>query len=305
MNNTLAFAKAVSLVEYEPAMRAAAEKSTWDWQKAWTVENLTDAASRKYFHIAGLPPAQQRGEGQGMYYADLRELQDITITVSKYTLGTSFTHEMLQDNRHIKNIMRVVGDAFGESHGQVVDVEVANTFNYAWNASLQPMYDGKALLADDHALQGMAGGTYDNNLPAMGWSEDNMWLLINHFETIRNHVGLLARDKAEWLVFDPSKMKEFIKIFSSPNEPGTANNDLNALTRYKVKPLPCPHLTTTTNVFALGEKWKKNAIFLWRERFQRDMEKDNLDYHGVRMNTWQRYGKGILDFFPIVGTPGS
>ena len=297
--NTFAFAKSVALTDYMPPFRQAKEQSTWEWDKI-TTKKSTNRATEQVFSYTGLPVAQQTGELEPIYYADMAELAATTFTVTKKTLATMMSHEFIKDAYHLPDMMGEAGTAAGESQSFIRDQAVAAILSGAFSSTTT--YDG-SYLCSTHTMKD--GGSYDNALTAASITFDNVWAAVNHFLTTPvSHQGLYLQDKPEFMVYHPSKEKEVRAILDSQWKPGSADNDANTLQKYNLKPLPCRFLTTTTHWFITGSRFKKDFLFFEREAVKTAME-DDFDRMGVKFRSYQRFAVGVRDFLWIVGNPGA
>ncbi len=299
-NTTFNFAKSLALTDYMPAFRQSEAKQSWAWDKI-TSKKSTTRATEQVFSFGGLPVARKTDELEPIYYADMSEQAATTFTVGKYTLSTMFSHEFLKDQWHLPEMLKEAGSAAGDSHSFIRDLAVATVLNRAFN-STYTMYDGVELCGS-HTLQ--SGDTYDNDLTPASITYDNVWAMVNHFETsLYTQSGLYINDKPDCLVYHPSKEKEVQAILKSTLEPGTADNDKNTILQYGLKPVKCRHLATTTNWFITGSRFANDFLFFNREGVQNAQE-DDFDRMGVKFRSYQRFAVGVRDFLYIVGNPGA
>jgi hypothetical protein len=296
---TYAFAKSVALTDYMPPFRQAKEQVTWPWEKIVS-KKKTNRATEQVFSYTGLPAANQTGELEPIYYADAAELAATTFTVTKKTLATMFSHEFLQDAWHLPDMMAEAGKMAGESQAYVRDLAVAAILYGAFATTTT--YDS-SYLCDSHTMKN--GGTYDNDLGPSSITFDNLWLMINHFETAPvTHQGLYLKDTPKYLIYHPSKEKEVRAVLRSDWKPGGADNDYNSVQDYNLVPIPCRFLTTTTHWFIAGSRFKNDFLFFEREGVKTAME-DDFDRMGVKFRSYQRFAVGVRDFLWIVGNPGA
>jgi len=298
-NTTYSFAKSVALTDYMPPFRQKKEQATWGWEKLVT-KKKTSRATEQIFSYTGLPAANQTGELEPIYYADMAELAATTFTVTKKTLATMMSHEFINDSWHLPDMMREAGAAAGESHAYIKDLAVANILSGAFDTTTT--YDS-SYLCSTHTMKN--GDSYDNALTAASITFDNVWSAINHFETAPiTHQGLYLQDRPEYLIYHPSKEKEVQAILKSSLEPGGADNDKNTIQGYSLKPVPCRFLTTTTYWFIAGSRFKNDFLFFEREGVKTAME-DDFDRMGVKFRSYQRFAVGVRDFLWLVGNPGA
>ena len=297
--NTFAFAKSVALTDYMKPFRQAKKQATWPWDKIVS-KKKTSRATEQVFSYTGLPAANSTGELEPIYYADMAELAATTFTVTKKTLATMMSHEFIEDSWHLPDMMAEAGKAAGESQSFIKDQAVAAILNGAFDSTTT--YDS-SYLCSTHTMKN--GGSYDNALTAASITFDNVWAMINHFETAPvTHQGLYLTDVPKYLVYHPSKEKEVRAILRSNLEPGGADNDENTIKDYNLVPIPCRFLTTTTNWFIAGSRFKDDFCFFEREGLKTAME-DDFDRMGVKFRSHQRFAVGVRDFLWIVGNPGA
>lgn len=298
-NTTYAFTKAVSITDYMPAFKSTENKYTWDWKKLVTTRK-TNRATEQVFSYATLPVARETSELEPVYYADMAELSSTTFTVAKYTLATMFSHELLQDNQHLPDLMKEAGESMGESHSYIRDVAIASTYNRAFNSSY-PMYDGVELCGTHYMNDGTE---VDNDLTGASISFDNIWLMLNYFETsMYSHAGIAIRDTPKYIIYHPIQEQNIRAVLESELEPGVADNDKNTVKSYGLIPVSCRHLTTDTHWFIAGSKWPKCHIYMPREGVKTATE-DDIQRMGTHFVSWQRFAHGPKEFLYIVGNPG-
>jgi len=300
-NTTYSFAKAVAITDYLKPFRDSAKLQSWNWKKICTMGKTT-RATEQVFSWAGFPAARKTGELDSIYYADMSELDPTTFTVAKYTLATMFSNELIDDNQHLPELMGEAGKAMGDSHSCIRDVHAAAPFNRAFNSSYT-MFDGVEMCGT-HTLK--SGDSFVNELVTASLTWDNLWSGVNKFETsMLTQSGLYMKDTPKFLIYHPSKQKEVEAILkTTTGQPGTADNDANTLLTRSLVPIPCRHLTTSTNWFLAGEGFK--ADFKWFDRMKvKSKMEDDFDLDGVKLKTTQRFASGIRNYTHIFGNTGS
>ena len=302
MASTLTMARTVSLTDYQPFVRNKADQRTWNWESFYTV-GTTNRPQEKYAVYNGLPLAQLRTELSAVPYYDVQEIGEVTLTVVKYLLGTRFSYELIEDNQHIKGLMNDVGEMIGESHGQVVDAYANLPLDRAWATTYQTSYDGKAICATDHPL--LDGTTYSNLATAATPGYDTLISMLNTYEWSRkNDAGLIAKDKAKFLVVSKDKYTDWRKIVKNSVEPDTTDRNDTFVKDYGIEIIVDPFLATNTNFFLLGDKAKKDFVFLWRKRMKQDEPWDDKDYRAIKIPSETRFGAVLKGHLGIIGNQG-
>lgn len=298
MPTTFEFAKSVALTDYMKPFRQAKEQVSWPWEKIVTKKS-TKRATEQVFSYTGLPPASLTGELEPIYYASNAELAATTFTVTKKTIASMFSHEFIEDSWHLPDVLADCGKMSGESQSYIRDQAVAAILYGAFATTTT--YDS-SYLCDSHTMKD--GGTYDNDLGPSNITFDNLWAMINHFETAPvTHAGLYLRDVPKYLIYHPSKEKEVRAVLQSTQKPGGADNDDNTIQDYNLVKIPCRFLTTSTHWFIAGSRFKDDFLFFTRESAKTAME-DDFDRMGVKFRSHQRFAVGVRDFLWIVGNPG-
>jgi len=300
-NTTFAFAKSIALTQYMKPFRSDSALQTWAWDKLVT-KKTTKRATEQIYSTAGLPVPRQTKELDTIYYADMAELAATTFTVNKFSLATMFSHELIEDNLHLPDLMKDAGSSMGSSHSFIRDQAVAAIFNRAFNSSYT-MYDGVELCGEHTMNDGTA---FDNDLTPASLSFDTVWSAVSHFQTsLVSHAGLYLYDTPKYLVYHPSKEKEVRTILRTTNgEPDSEANNANTLLDYNLVPVPCRFLTTSTYWFLAGNRFKNDFLFFTREGVKTSME-DDFDRMAVKIRTYQRFALGVREFLYIVGNPGA
>lgn len=303
-NTTLSFAKSIAITDYMPAFIQRYQKQGWNWGDITTIKS-TKRATEQVYSYGGYGQARQTGELDSIYYENMFELDATSYQMVKYTLGTIFSHELLQDRReHMPDFMREAGSLMGDSHQFIRDVAAAAWFNRATNSSY-PLWDGTELASSSRTLK--SGDTFDNLLASASISFDSVWLALTHYETnLLTQSGLYISDKPYALLYHPSKEKEVQAILKSNLEPGTADNDKNTIQAYGLKAIPSRFFTSTTAWAIVGERFKADNLWFDREKPNKmPAMEDSFDLMGTKLRTHQRFDTGLRDFTYCVYNAGA
>lgn len=296
------FVRALSQQIYQPAMRKKADKKHWDWEKIFSVKS-SDSAYEQAFRFTGMGAAVATGELEPAYYAKFRELGTTTWTHNKYTLGSMWSQEFIEDNRNLPEIGGQVGEMVGEGLNYLVDYTVAQHFNRAFNSSYA-LYDSVELCGT-HTLQKTAATTVSNEMTAASITFDTLWLAINFYEyQLYTHENLPMTSSAKYLLYHPSQEKVVSKILDSTGmEPDTTDNNKDTLKKYGITPIPCKFLTSTY-WFVLSDKVMEDFLFYWRVK-QETKEDADFDRDAAKIKSRIRFSSGPADWFSVLGNLGA
>lgn len=296
------FVRSLSQQIYQPAMRKKADTKHWDWSDFFTVKS-SDFAYEQSYRYTGMGPGVATGELEPAYYGKFRELGTTTWTHSKYTLGSMWSQEFIEDNRNLPEIGGAVGEMVQEGLNYIVDYTVAQHFNRAFNSSY-PLYDSVELCGT-HTLQKTPATTVANEMTASSITFDTLWLAINYYEyQLFTHENLPMTSTPKYLLYHPSQKKTVMKILDSMGmEPDTTDNNKDTLKKYGLIPVECRFLTSTY-WFLLSDKCKEDFLFYWRVK-QETKDDADFDRDAAKIKSRIRFSSGPADWFSILGNTGA
>lgn len=297
-NSTSLWAKTVGLTDFKKVFRI--EPDVKPWYDGLVTVGSTKRGSEQAYSWTAFGTPQQIGEMEPFQYEDAEELSNTTITVYKYQIGTMLSRELVDDAdpSRIRDISRQMATGLRESMDYLTGALVARMYNNAFSSASQAMFDSSAL-CDTHTLA--SGDSLDNDLGPSSLDWDTLWDACKYFNTTAlTQSGIYAMDEPEYLVCHPSKADVVRKIFDSPGEPDTADNNANTIDKLKVK--YCRHLDSEY-WFVQGKKQKQYMQLLWRHKPTVEFDGD-FDRQGQKIAAWMRLGYYPLDFTFICGNPG-
>lgn len=300
-STTYTHAKAVALIDYQPAFMEGTGKVTWN-RGLVTTEKSTNRLTEQIFGLAGMGLPRQKGQLATYFTDSMGELDPTTFTMVKYGIKSMFSYELLKYDHHIGDLMGKAGREMGENFAYLKDLVVSQVLNRA-TTSGYTLFDG-AVLAATHTMR--SGDTLTNLLSAMSISYDNVYTGINYFySTLINQAGLRVIDEPAYIITHPTNRKTLDKVLSATGEPDTMDlNNPNGLAQYNLKAVYNPHLTSTTAWMITSKKFKDDFIVWNVESPTYDMEDDKeLDGSIIRGKTI--FGVGLTDFKHIAYSAGA
>lgn len=216
-------------------------------------------------------------------------------------LGYAITRKAIDDNLY-KSEFGPSNDGLMESFVQTEELYGANVFNTGttYNASIGG--DGVALFSTAHPID---GSTISNRAsPDVDLNETS---LLNNMIAIRQNwqdqAGLKVYARARKLIIPPALEPIAIRLFRSDLRPGTASNDVNAVTRMNDSMrdgyMVWDYLTSNFAWFLLTNI--KGLVMFDRKPFEMDMSveftTDNLLVKG-----YQRYSFSYYEWRSVYGS---
>ncbi len=163
--------------------------------------------------------------------------------------------------------------------------------------------DGKELFATDHPLAG--GGTFANELStAADLSEESLEDAFIAIRKIVDERGIPAMVKPKKLIVPVDS--EFIakRVLMTPNAPGTANNDINAIKGVLPGGFDISEYIADTDAWFIKTDCEHGMKKFVRRKLRRAMEGD-FETGNVRYKASQRYSFGWTDPRGMFASPGA
>lgn len=248
----------------------------------------------------GLVPVKP--EGDASTYDSHSQGPTTRYTPVAYSMGYIVTREEMDDNLYKeKSFKRAAALAF--SFRQTKEIVAANVLNRGFDNNYTGG-DSKELLATDHPT---LDGTQSNELStAADFSEAALEDLLIQIANAKNSRGLRIGLVGRKLIIPPALMFEAQRVLKSTLQPGTANNDTNAVRSMGMLPdgMCVNHYLTDTDAWFV----KTNApdgmnLF---QRIGVEFRKDNdFDTDNAKAKGYERYSVGWTDWRAVYGTEGA
>lgn len=265
-------------------------------QMYYTVQS--EKSFEEFISVSGYPLAQDKNEGGGITY--VRQTQGFTTRVKPKTvaLGTIVTLEEQEDNLYINALKRTA--LLEMSFLQKMEYDGHALLANATNANY--VYaDGKALCATDHPLIGLSGGTFSNLLAtAAPLSEASVEDMLIQIGLGVNYDGFHVVYPTDKLIVQTSQKYNAARLYKTMAQPGTANNDVNALATSGDLPtlLVTPYLPNANPWFVTTKlPDPEQGLILVNRKAPPDISQNDADTRNFKMNRVIRY------MFAVVDTP--
>jgi phage major head subunit gpT-like protein len=279
------------------------------WHESWPPRELqyTDIlniqsmqkATETDAKLAGFGPLTQQDEGEQIIYQDPTAAQTKEYTYIVKASGYKVTDRMRRDElygqveRWERDLMSAVRD----------DQEVAG-FGLLNNGftTTNTGFDGLGLFSTAHTR--LDGGTNQLNRPStdIALSLSALHDAVIQYRNWRNDRGRPFQSSPKLLVVPPDQMMVADELLNSAQKPGTADNDINAITRFGLQYKVVDYLTSTTAWFLLGDNHDLN--FLWRFQPESGSEID-FDTDIIKRKVRQGYATGFGEWRGTYGTTGT
>ena len=188
-----------------------------------------DSAGKGFYEavsLAGMGEASRKGEGSPISYDSVDQENNKNWAIHTYVKAARLTMESIDDNVY-ENVLPMIAKEIARSLVYTKDEKRAEILNNAITTG-ETGPDGKVLIATDHPLQ--VGGTSANRAATdADLSEDALEQMVILVDNFLNPNGLRSMYNSKYLVVPPALQFEACRITKSKLQPGSANNDVNAI----------------------------------------------------------------------------
>ena len=266
-------------------------------------KNTSNKAFEEEVGATGYGLAQVKTEGSSISYDDMEQGFVSRYTHITYALGFIITQEMFDDNLYSEiGLRRAQSLAF--SIRQTKEVVAANVLNRAFTAAYAGG-DGLELCSELHVNK--SGGTWSNELDtAADLSDTSLEQACIDIAGFTNDRGLTIKVLPKKLIIPPDLEFEAARILKSIQQPGTANNDINAIRVLgKIPQGYCVnHFLTDTDAFFIKTDAPEGLKLFQRKPMTFGTDND-FDTTNAKFKSSERYSVGWSDPRGIFGSPGA
>ncbi len=272
-----------------------------EWSRIFDTET-SEKAYEEDTEVTGFGLAPVKDQGGSVRYDSESQGPTKRYTHVVYGLGYIVTREELDDNLYeIVSKRRIKALAF--SLRQTEETVGANVLNRAFNTSYTGA-DGKAMIVSDHAT---VSGSQSNVLTtAADLSESALEDMCIQIMQATNSRGLKISLMPKKLIAPPSLAFEATRILKSTQQPGTANNDINAIRAMGLlsEGVEVNHYLTDSDAFFITTN-APNGLMRFNRRSTEFKQDNDFDTENAKAKATVRFSVGWTDWRGIYGSPGA
>ncbi len=270
-------------------------------EQIYSTEN-SDRSFEEELKISGFGAAPVKAEGSQILYDTAQESFVARYTHETIAMGFAVTEEAMEDNLYVSLSGRYT-KALARAMAYTKQVKAMAPLNLGFTTFNSG--DGVSLFNTAHPL--VSGGT-NSNRPAVGadLNEASLEDAIIQIGGWTDERGLKIAAQAKKLIVPSALQFVATRLLKSEYQPGSANNDVNAIVSTGVLPegFSVNHYVTDTNAFYLMTDVPDGMKHFVRSPMQTSMDGD-FNTGNVRYKARERYSFGVSDPLGIFGSPGS
>lgn len=253
----------------------------------------SDKNWEEYQQVTGFGIGQIKPQGQSIAYGTQYQAYTTRLTNITFALGYIVTMEERMDNLY-EQVSKTRTKSLAFSMLQCKEVMMHLIYNRAFTSGYTGG-DGVTLASTSHPLQ--AGGTWANRPVAGSFlSEASIEDAIINIEGYVDDNNLLVNVSPETLIVPRQEQFNAIRITKSMYQPGTANNDINAIMESKALPggtVVSRYLTSPHAWFILTNSGGQGEGMIYQERMAIEFDDDNdFDTKNEKAAAVERYAGG-------------
>jgi phage major head subunit gpT-like protein len=215
------------------------------------------------------------------------------------------TREMYDDDQYRQ--IEKMPKAMARSGRVKVEKDAMLPLINGFDGTNHPIYDGKALFANDHPLLD-GGGKVGDNLITGALTDVNLKAALQLMHNTPDEAGNLAQFKANKLIIPAALEDTAIRLTQSAQVPGGNLNDTNKfLNSYGLEIVVMDYLGApaggSDTAWFLQDSGRHELNFFWRVRPEFKWEED-FDTFVAKYRGYMRYSFGVSDWRGLVGSNG-
>lgn len=273
------------------------------YSKIYNVESSTKAAEHDWGMGAFGDWEKRASQLDEVDYKTLSPGLNRTYIHEAFTQGFMITREMFDDDQYRQ--MNKMPQAMARSGRAKVEKDAMIPLLDGFNGA-KPIYDGKALFANDHPLLDSAG--VGSNLATGALTDENLKAALQIMRETVDEAGNLVQFRGTRLIIPPALEDTAIRILNSSQISGTELNDTNKfLNSYGIEIAVMDYLGAAgggsdTHWF-IQDASRHELNFFWRVRPEFKWDED-FDTFVAKYRGYMRYSFGVSDWRGIVGSTG-
>lgn len=271
----------------------------------------TEYSSERSFEqdqkVTGFQSAPVKQEGAATLFDTAQEGYTSTYIMETISMGFALTQEAFEDNLYDSLSTRYSRE-LGRAMRNTKEVKAAAILNTGFTALASGGYgvgDGVPLYSTSHP---QVAGPVISNRPsvAVDLNETSLEAAVIQIAKWTDDRGKLIQARVRKMIVPVDQQYVAIRVLETQLQPGTANNDVNAIRTSASVPegFAVNHYLTDTDAWFLMTDVPEGFKYFNRIPVSEDTDGD-FDTGNVRYKMRERYAFGVSDYLATWGSPGA
>jgi len=274
-------------------------------------EVYTESSSERSFEqdqkITGFQTAPVKQEGAATLFDTAQEGYTATYTMETISMGFALTEEAFEDNLY-GSLSSRYSTELGRAMKNTKEIKAAAPFNNGFTALASGGYgvgDGVPLFSTAHPQ--VAGPTISNRpTVAVDLNETSLEAATIQISNWTDDRGKLIQARVRKMLVRQDNQYVATRVLDTMLQPGTANNDVNAIRVSGAVPegFATWHFLTDPDAWFLTTDVPNGARYFNRVPVSQKTDGD-FDTGNIRVSQRERYAFGLSDYLAVWGSPGA
>ena len=271
----------------------------------------TEYSSERSFEqdqkITGFQSAPVKQEGAATLFDTAQEGYTSTYIMETISMGFALTQEAFEDNLYDSLSSRYSRE-LGRAMRNTKEIKAASVLNTGFTAVASGGYtvgDGVQLYSTSHP---QVAGPVISNRPsvAVDLNETSLEAAVIQIGKWTDDRGKLIQARVRKMIVPIDNQYTAIRILETQLQPGTANNDVNAIRTSASVPegFAVNHYLTDPDAWFLMTDVPEGFKYFNRIPVSEDSDGD-FDTGNIRYRQRERYAFGVSDYLSTWGSPGA
>lgn len=236
-------------------------------------------------------------DGGVVDYDSITQLYDKRFIHTTYAKGFQISEEAQEDD--IDGIINNAAPALGRSAQTSIETVIWNVLNNGFGTETTP--DGVALFSASHPILG--GSSLQSNLATGDLANSTLESALTLFDTMVDDKGLPVDMTPDKLIIPVQLRFQAAVVLKSQLRPGTANNDMNAISEVGLHTVTSKYITDSDSWFVAAPSSQAKLIVYWRKEPVTDHVLD-FETGNMKSKMTMRFSVGASDHRGVVGSAG-
>lgn len=274
-------------------------------------EVYTEHSSERSFEqdqkITGFMTAPVKQEGASVVYDTAQEGYTATYVMETISMGFALTEEAFEDNLYGSLSQRYSAE-LGRAMRNTKETKAMTPYNTGFTAVASGGYgvgDGVQLFSTAHPT--VAGPTISNRPSvAVDLNETSLEAAVIQIAKWTDDRGKLIMARPRKMIIPVDQRYVATRILDTQLQPGTANNDVNAIRVTSSIPegFAINHYITDPDMWTISTDVPNGAKYFNRVPVSQKTDGD-FDTGNIRVSERERYAFGFSDYLAVWGSPGA
>ena len=249
--------------------------------------------------VSGFGLLTVKAENAPIDYEDPIQLYDSLFSHVTYAKGFKISKELYDDDQY--NVMNSKPRELGQAARRTEEVQAANIFNRAFNASYLGG-DDQELCSTVHPRAD--GGTSQSNASSTGitFGEENYETLKLAMRAQLDHKGMKIDVRPRILLIPENLKKTADIVFKSNLRSGTADNDFNPY-KDELQVIEWLYMDRNDTHWFLIDTEQNKLLWFWRERMSFAQD-EAFESDAALFKVRERFSVGFGDWIGVQGSQG-